>query len=121
MIYLIFILINIGIAYLNNRERLNHIASGNTEQVNHVFWAAIYAAACIPVIIYKPFLGIAVGLLHAVVLPVAYNAFAHIDLFNLSKTTTAKYDQWLIKIGLKNMFIPDLIALLISLFLWRLA
>lgn len=117
--WLIFILINFIIAIENRNERNNHIATGNPEQVDHTAWAIAYCAACGILGVYRWQLGVSVLLLHASVFPVMYNLLTHAQggAFAISKTTTSKYDQFLIKIGLEDAVLPNAVFFTASLFL----
>src|SRR5271154_1564081 len=93
--WLIFVLINFIIAIENRNERNAHIATHNPEQVDHTAWAIAYTAACGILAVFNWKLGISVLLLHASVFPVMYNTLTHAGAFNISKTTTSKYDQFI--------------------------
>jgi hypothetical protein len=119
--WFIFILINFIIAIENRNERNNHIATGNPEQVNHTAWAIAYCAACGLVAVFNWKLSVSVLFLHASLFPVFYNLLTHASggSFGISRTTTSVYDKFLIRIGLKDALVPNLLTFTISLlFLW---
>lgn len=117
ILYIIAIGLQFVIAYVNNEERLRDIAAGDTHQVNHALWLAVWSTPCIIIAQFNLKLAISIWLLHGCVFPVFYNLLAKLDPFNLSTTTTALYDRTLHKIGFRSMIIPDLLIFITSLFL----
>lgn len=114
-----YALVQVIIAYINNRMRLSAIAAGKDHAINHPLWFGIYCASVVPMLFVSWKLTVSVLALHGSVFPVLYNGFAKLKAFNLSTTTEAKTDQELIEIGFKNMLVPDLIFFVTSLFfLW---
>lgn len=118
-VWLVGVLINICIAELNDRTRRKRIAAKNTKQINHPLWAAIYCTLCaIPIYISRNWEeAISILLLHISVFPVAYNVFSGESTFNLSKTTTAWSDKFMVRIGLKSTEEVNIIAFCISVIL----
>jgi hypothetical protein len=116
--WLLFVAINAGIAFANNQERLAHIKDGNPAQVNHTLWTLLYLMPCIGLAFYNWHLACSILLLRASVFPIFYNLMAKLPAFNLSKTTTSKYDTFL-RSFLDDMVLPDTISFTASIFfLW---
>lgn len=120
LIYILFIAINILLAYQNNYVRLKRIKERNTKQIEHTLYGLAYLIIClIPVFIlgYSThwFLLGSLLLLHISIFPVMFNSFAGTSSFNLSKTSTAFTDKLMVKIGLKNTEDVNIIAALISI------
>lgn len=114
-----YVLVQVIIAYINNRMRLTAIANGKDHAINHPLWFGIYCALVAPMYFVSWKLIISALALHGSVFPVVYNAFAKLKAFNLSTTTEAKTDQELVELGFKNMLVPDLFFFVTSLFfLW---
>lgn len=131
-LYLLAIALQLLIAYINNEERLRDIKAGITTQVNHTLWLAIWTVPCIFLAVYNIRLAVSIWLLHGCVFPVFFNIMSKLPAFNLSVTTTAKYDRtvkvavdWLNKKLTdpipysEGMAIPDLIVFTASIaLLW---
>jgi hypothetical protein len=131
MLYLTFLIVNFLIAGENNLVRLQRIKENNPTQINHVAWFIFYTALCLPVWYFIGWtMAVAVFLQHGFAFPIFYNWVAKLPLFNLSTTTTSKYDQALVKIidwlnkKLKvhiaySMLVVDTVLFVLSLFfLW---
>lgn len=119
-IYIGYHFVNILIAKWNAVVVADRTRKGNPKQIEHGWYFLLYIALCIPQywFINLWFVG-AVFCLHGSVFPVAYNLCRpDISPFNLSKTSKSKYDKFLIRIGFKDMEIPDFAAELISLVLF---
>lgn len=117
IIWLCFHCINALIAYINNHERLEHIATKNPAQVDHPLWGFLYGATCAIQWYFNKENWWLVGsilLLHISIFPVIYNLFSDVPVFNLSKTTSAITDKLMVKIGLKNTAIINITAYVIS-------
>ena len=119
-IYLGYYLVNILIAEWNAVVVADRTRKGNPKQIEHFAYFIGYCALCAPQIwLVNWWFAGAVFCLHGSIFPVAYNLFRpDVPPFNLSKTSKAKYDRTLVKIGFKSMEIPDMAAELISLLLF---
>jgi hypothetical protein len=126
IIFLMFIGVNAGIAFLNNEERLANIADKITTQVNHVGWTVVYLGLMVMIILTVglvsrwplhvfEFLGSAILFQRLSIFPVFYNLFAKLPPFNLSRTTTALTDQLLVDVGFKNSAFINILMFVLSL------
>lgn len=123
LIYAGYHIANILIAKWNAVVVADRIRKGNPKQIEHGWYFILYVALCAPQIwlVNWWFVG-AVFCLHGSVFPVAYNLCRpNIPPFNLSKTSKAKYDKFLVRMGFKSMEIPDMAAELISLLLFTIS
>jgi len=129
-IYLGFILLNVLIAKINDTVRRHRIKNGIKKQINHPAWAVFYTACCavpyflidvdsfhvwfIPIKVIWPFL-FALLAQHLSFFPVAYNLISDApSIFFLSKETTAKTDQFMVRMGLKSTESVNIAALIVS-------
>lgn len=115
-IYILFIMLNVGIAWLHNQLRIRAIKNGK-KAISHGWWAMIYAGICaIPIYWFPDWcFYIALGLLHLSVFPVAFNLYSRIPAFHLSQTSTAITDRLMVRIGLKDTETVNVIAQLLSI------
>lgn len=122
-IFLVYGVINVTIAEINNKIRIERIAHKDTRQINHPVWGAVYIAlAAIPGLVFRNvFLSAAVLLQHAWLFPAIFNTICENPAFYLSKTTSALYDKTLVSLGFKTSLIPSLVMALISFSLLILA
>src|SRR4029077_20283266 len=103
--------INIFLGWWNAAIVQRRIDSGNKKQIEHFYWALMYAALCVPWYwAFGPWYVLALGLLHLSIFGPAYNAYRGIYRFNLSKTTTSAIDRTLLKMGFKTLEWPCIIA-----------
>jgi hypothetical protein len=126
IIFLLFVAINAGIAFLNNQERLANIADNVTTQVNHALWTLTYIVLVSIVLLTAgliegwplhvfEFLAAAIIAQRLSIFPVFYNLFAKLPPFNLSRTTTALTDQLLVDVGFKNSAFINILMFVLSL------
>lgn len=133
VIYLLWIPLNILIAWANAQtcaKRLNH---HDYRQINHFAWGSYYTCACLtayllfksPTLFYIWILPVktnwmyffALLLQHLSFFPVAWNVFVKApSIFFLSKKSSAKTDQFMVLIGLENTEWVNLGALVLSMF-----
>jgi len=119
VLYAAYHVVNIIIARINADTVQRRIDNRDAKQIEHGWWFIGYVAICTPMgcAVNWWFAG-AVFCLHGSIFPVAYNLCRGITPFNLSKTSKAFYDRTLVKIGFKDMEVPDFAAELISLVLF---
>lgn len=122
LIYIAYHIANILIAKWNAVIVANRIKRGNPKQIEHGWYFIGYVVLCAPMywFINIWFAG-AVLCLHGSVFPVAYNLLRGITPFNLSKTSKSKYDRTLVRIGFKDMEIPDFAAEFVSALLFTIS
>lgn len=119
-IWLLFILINIMLAWQNDMVRRKRIAENNPKQIEHFLYFLGYCAL-IGVIYWKVHSWVEVVsllLLHASVFPVSYNLCAGLPPFSLSKTSKAIFDRLQVKVGLKSSEEVNVIAFCVSIILF---
>lgn len=118
VLYIVWLVLNIAIAWLHNQLRINAIAAGR-KAISHGWWALVYAAICLVpmhwLLDWKYYL--ALILLHLSVFPAALNSFFGVDLFHLSVTSTALTDRFMVKVGLTDTAAVNTIALFASILL----
>ena len=115
IIWVLCIILNILFAAIHS------VLTKENSKILHGVWGFIYALICaIPFLIvdfnFKAVeLYISLVLLHLSVFPVVYNSFMELPPFNLSKTTTALTDRFMVYIGLKNTAIVNIGAFIVSI------
>lgn len=116
----LFHFINIGIAEWNDTVRRNRIKTGNRKQIEHFWYGLGYCLLSAGVFyISHSFIElISVLLLHISVFAVAYNRFADLPAFNLSKTSKALTDRMLVRLGFKSYKFVAVTAYCISVVLF---
>lgn len=114
--WVVFILINIGIAEWNDHVRRVRIRLGDPRQIEHPWYALLYCALCYPVFyISNSWVElISILLLHISVFTVAYNRFSDNPAFNLSRTSKALTDRLLVSLGFKSYELVAVTAFCIS-------
>ena len=117
LLYIALMGVNIGIAAINVGVVADRIKVGDTRQINHFIWGLIYLAPCAPLYFINHWLFYSVIPLHLSIFPVSYNLFRELPPFNLSKTSKALTDRFMVKIGLKSTETVNLAAQLLSFFL----
>ena len=119
VLYSAYHVVNIIIARINADTVQRRIDNRDAKQIEHGWWFLLYVVLCVPMgwAVNWWFVG-AVLCLHGSVFPVAYNSFRHLAPFNLSKTSKAVYDRTLVKMGFKDMEIPDFAAEFVSALLF---
>lgn len=122
IIYLIFIAVNILIAWVNKNIVESRMSTGT--QINHFAWACYYCAPIVVIHLIRHdwFFTGALSLLHLSVFPVAYNRFRKLYAFFLSEKSSAISDKlqvWLKQKDSKKVnigsFVVSAILLIISL------
>lgn len=121
IIWIIFVALNIGwgilTSYIVNKQK----ESKTYKSIQHGWWGLAYAIlmSC-SLIFFK--LGInlysllvSLMLLHLSIFPAVYNLKQNLYIFNLSKTSKALTDRFIVFVGLKNTKIINYSALLISI------
>lgn len=118
-IFVIFIIINIVIASINNKLRLKAIAENKTDAIKHGWWALGYGILCaLPFLFTHSWLQfISLGMLHLSIFPVSYNLFAKLPTFNLSKTSSSLIDKLQVSLGFQNSEFINALSLILSVVL----
>lgn len=124
-IWLGFALLNIVIAWWNDRVRRARIRLGNPKQIEHFWYALGYSLLCAGVW-YRSRSWvelISILLLHISVFTVAYNLRSDNPAFNLSRTSKSLTDRLLVSLGFKSYefvagsaFVSSLLFLIYQLF-----
>lgn len=113
---------NILIAKWNAHTVAVRTRKGNPKQIEHFWYFVGYCLICAPQYwLVNAWFAEAVLVLHGSIFPIAYNSFRHLAPFNLSKTSKSKYDKFLVRIGFKDMEIPDFAAEFISALLFTIS
>jgi hypothetical protein len=117
IVWIVFAIVNIGIAELNDSTRRRRIANKNPKQIEHFWYGLGYCILCgIPFYISRNYWELfSLLLLHASIFACAYNLFSGNPMFYLSSSTTAITDGTYRKLGLKSIEEPAVISFCISL------
>lgn len=117
LVWIGFAIGNIALAEWNNTARLHRIATNNPKQIEHFWYGLGYGILCggIFYISRNYWELFSLLLLHISVFPIAFNLFCELPAFHLSKTSAAKTDQIMVKMGLKSTEWVNLSAFLISI------
>lgn len=98
--------------------------TGNPKQIEHTIYGAVYAAICAAMFLKYPIqdwhswlLYLSLLLQHISTFPVIYNRYRDNPWFFLSTTTSAKTDQLMVKLGLKDTAVVNILAFIISIIL----
>ena len=112
-----YALVNVALAGINSNIVKHRISTGDKNQINHVAWSFYYILLFTPMFfIFKNwyFIG-GLILLHLSVFPVAYNLFMGLKPFNLSTTSKSITDRIMVKMGLKNSILVNVLAFIFSI------
>lgn len=116
-LFLFYIAVNISIAIWNKLIVDHRLRTGNPKQIEHPWWALGYVCVVAPLWFgfHSIYFISAVLLLHLSIFPVAYNIVTGEDAFHLSQTSRAVTDRMMVKAGMKNTFLVNLISFLVSI------
>ena len=115
-LWFFYFAINVALGLWNDAIVKHRIKTGNTNQINHAVWLAIYCIIMVPAwfVSHDWFVIVSVALLHLSAFPVAYNAGMGLYWFHLSTTSKAITDKIENDLGLKNSEAINFGALAVS-------
>jgi hypothetical protein len=121
--WILFLVINIVWGYWHDWLRREEIRDKTFKALPHGWWFLFYMMlCCAPGAFGKQDWQLWVSLicLHGCVFPVAFNHWAEEPAFHLSRTTRSMYDRFQVWTGMKDAFVFNLGALLVSvgLLIW---
>ncbi len=120
MVWVLFLFINVGLAWWNNKLRLQAIATKSNDAIQHGWQGFLYFILCsVPFIAshFNWFFLASLLLLHISIFPVAFNLYSGVPTFNLSKTSTALTDRFMVWLGLKDTEDVNICAMALSMIL----
>lgn len=127
IIWLVFVLLNIGWAFLHAVLITNRIAAGDDRQIEHIEYGILYTLIMALSFLYVNKSGnvllqfilyaVSLSLLHLSVFPIILNRLRGIPTFNLSHTSTSLIDRLMVRVGLKNTKAVNIAAFILSIIL----
>lgn len=120
VVWLVYAVINIALAWSNNRTRLARLAAHNNKQIEHAWYAAGYVGLCLVPGLHHWWLFCSLILQHISIFPIAWNYFYGNPAFYLSRTTSSRVDRFMVWIGLSDTAIVNILSLIISIIIARL-
>lgn len=120
IIWIFFIFLNIGwgilTSYFVNKQKENK----TYKSIKHGWWGLVYVILMCVTLLFFPFnfklycLLISLALLHLAIFPPIYNLKQKLYIFNLSKTSKALTDRFMVLIGLQDTKAVSYAAIAIS-------